>query len=184
METTPIIPIKKSGKIYWDYKTTLKQLYYSFLYPYLTYCITIWGNAPAITLWPILRTQKRAIRIIENIRYRDSTKEAFINLKMLKLPELYKVAVLLFVYKYKNGLLPSPFNNFFTTNNQIHHHATRNAHNFRVPLTKLKMASSFIKKTGVDVWNELTNRLDHQMKIGIFKRSINELLLSSYEVKQ
>ena len=162
-------------------KSTLKQLYYSFLYPYLTYCITIWGNAPATTLWPIIRAQKRSIRIIENIRYRDSTKEAFINLKMLKLPELYKFAVLLFVYKYKNMLLPLPFNNFFTMNNQIHRHNTRNADNFRVPATKLRMASSFIKKTGVTVWNDLSNRLDHQMKLGKFKTTVNNLLLSSYK---
>ena len=37
----------------------LKQLYYSFLYPYLTYCIIIWGSSSDITLWPIFRIQKR-----------------------------------------------------------------------------------------------------------------------------
>jgi hypothetical protein len=28
-------------------KDTLVQLYYSFLYPFITYCNIIWGNAPA-----------------------------------------------------------------------------------------------------------------------------------------
>ena len=64
-------------------KTTLTQLYYSFLYPYLTYCNVIWGKATENALGPIFKTPKRAIRIIENIRYRDSTKEAFHKLKIL-----------------------------------------------------------------------------------------------------
>ena len=51
----------------------LKQLYFSFLYPYLIYCIEAWGLAPDITLYPIFKLQKRAIRLIGNIRRRDST---------------------------------------------------------------------------------------------------------------
>jgi hypothetical protein len=105
-------------------QSTLKLLYYSFQYPYLTYCNVIWGNAGNNLLWPIFRAQKRAIRIIENIKYRDSTKEAFHRLNLLRLPELYKFSVLLFVYKYKNGLLPDTFNSFFVTNSQIHQYAT------------------------------------------------------------
>jgi hypothetical protein len=101
-------------------KSTLKQLYYSFQYPYLTYCNIIWGNAANNLLWPIFRAQKRAIQIIENIKYRDSTKEAFHRLNLLRLPELYKFSVLLFVYKYKNGLLPDTFSSFFVTNSQVH----------------------------------------------------------------
>ena len=129
-------------------KTTLKQLYYSFLYPYLTYCNVIWGKATENSLGPIFKTPKRAIRIIENIRYRDSTKEAFFKLKILRLPELYKFSVLLFVYKYKNNLLPGIFDSFYLMNNQVHQYPTRNAGNFRVPITKLRLASTFVKKLG------------------------------------
>jgi hypothetical protein len=96
-------------------KQTLKQLYYSFLYPYLTYCNIIWGNAPSTMLWPIFRAQKRALRIMENIKSRDTTKMAFKENRILRLPEIYCFSVLLFVYKYKNGLLPTPFLNFFMT---------------------------------------------------------------------
>ena len=38
--------------------TTMKQLYYSFLYPYMTYCNIIWGQAPSSTLWPLFKLQK------------------------------------------------------------------------------------------------------------------------------
>jgi hypothetical protein len=45
---------------------TLLQLYHAFISPYLNCCILIWGNAPASSLWPVLRLQKLAIRIVAN----------------------------------------------------------------------------------------------------------------------
>ena len=42
----------------------LTQLYYSLIYPYLTYGIAIWGNTYKSTLYPIVTLQKRAVRII------------------------------------------------------------------------------------------------------------------------
>jgi hypothetical protein len=64
--------------------TILKQLYYSFLYPFLTYCNIIWGQATNLTLWPIFRLQKRALRTVFNIRRRDSTSKASQNHRILK----------------------------------------------------------------------------------------------------
>jgi hypothetical protein len=45
---------------------TLLQLYFAFIFPYLSYCVLIWGNSPALTLWPVLRLQKIALRLIAN----------------------------------------------------------------------------------------------------------------------
>ena len=162
-------------------KQTLLQLYYSFLYPYITYCNIIWGNAPQTILWPIFRAQKRAIRIVENIRRRDSTKLAFKSLRILRLPEIYLFSVSIFVYKYKNGLLPSPFDSFYTTNSQIHNYPTRHAHQIRIPTAKTKMASTFVKKTGANIWNSLPNNIHHNMKIGVFKKLVITHLISQYD---
>jgi hypothetical protein len=161
-------------------KSTLRQLYYSFLYPYLSYCNIIWGHSSDNILWPIFRIQKRAIRVIENIRHRDSTKSAFQSLKFLRLPDIYKFSVLIFVYKFKNGLLPQIFNSFYTENSQIHGYATRNARQFRIPLTKTKISASFLKKTGVTIWNAFDDQITHTVKIGLFKRQITSLLISKY----
>ena len=43
---------------------SLTSLYYSFIYPYITYAIEIWGSLPSTKLLPILKLQKRAVRII------------------------------------------------------------------------------------------------------------------------
>ena len=43
---------------------TLIQMYHSFVFPYLIYCIEIWGNASAIHLEPLIKIQKKSIRAI------------------------------------------------------------------------------------------------------------------------
>ena len=42
----------------------IRQLYYSLIYPYLTYRIVIWGNTYKSTLYPTVTLQKRVVRII------------------------------------------------------------------------------------------------------------------------
>ena len=42
----------------------LTQLYYSLVYPFLTYGLVVWGNTYATTLKPIVTLQKQALRII------------------------------------------------------------------------------------------------------------------------
>ena len=43
---------------YFD-KETMQNLYFSFIYPYLTYCVEIWGNACNIHLDPIVKLKKK-----------------------------------------------------------------------------------------------------------------------------
>ena len=42
----------------------LNQLYYSLVYPFLTYGVIAWGNTYATTLKPVVVLQKKAVRII------------------------------------------------------------------------------------------------------------------------
>jgi hypothetical protein len=120
------------------------------------------------------------IRIIKNIKSRDSTKNAFKNLKLLRLPEIYKYSVLIFVYKFKNRLLPAIFESFYIENREIHQYSTRNANQFRTPLTKSKVAACFIKKTGVSIWKDFNSEISHSVSIGSFKRDVVTLLIKNY----
>ena len=90
------------------------------------------------------------------------------------------MAVLIFIYKFKNGLLPHIFDTFYTQNSELHRYPTRAANQLRVPLTKSKHASSFIKKSGVNLWNSQSPELSHQIKIGKFKKDIKSKYLASY----
>ena len=61
----------------------LLQLYHSFVYPYLIYCLEIWGNAADIHIDPIIKLQKKIVRIITFSKYGSSTQPLFLNLHIL-----------------------------------------------------------------------------------------------------
>ena len=64
-------------------KNALVCLYYSFIYPYITYCNHIRGTAPVSSLNKIVVLQKRAIRIICNVNRRASTDVLFRELRII-----------------------------------------------------------------------------------------------------
>jgi hypothetical protein len=161
-------------------RNTLIQLYYAFIFPYITYCNIAWGNASDVVLWPILRIQKMAIRLIANIPRRASSLPFCKLHSILRLPELYKLSVAIFMFKYKHGMLPVIFQNFFITNSDIHTYHTRNANKLRAPRTKFSHATKFIKKTGAELWNDLENVITENVKIGTFKLHLKKFLISNY----
>jgi hypothetical protein len=56
----------------------------------------------------------------------------------------------------------------------------RAANQFRIPLTKSKHASSFIKKAGVQLWNSQMPEISYHVKIGKFKKDIKAKFLEGY----
>ena len=51
----------------------LTQLYYSFIFPFLTYGLITWGNTYQSTLKPIVTLQKKALRIMSFAKYDEHT---------------------------------------------------------------------------------------------------------------
>ena len=69
-------------------KKSLVNLYHSYVYPYLIYCIESWGNAARCHLDPLFILQKRIIRIITYSNYDVSTVFIFKDLNVLPLHKL------------------------------------------------------------------------------------------------
>ena len=73
---------------YYLNRTILKQLYYAFLYPYLTYGLVVWGNTYHTNIYPIIILQKRAIRIMIHSKFDGHTSALFKSLNILKFTDL------------------------------------------------------------------------------------------------
>ena len=56
--------------------------------------------------------QKRAIRTICKLKYRDHTEPLFKKENILKVNDVFKLHVNLFMYDYRQNHLPESFNNF------------------------------------------------------------------------
>ena len=99
---------------------TLLDLYYALVYPFLTYCIIAWGNTYQTSLQPLFVLQKKAIRIITFSSFFEHTGPLFKDLNVIKLFDEVTFHIAVFMYKFKNQLLPNNFKVFFTSVKETH----------------------------------------------------------------
>jgi hypothetical protein len=142
-------------------RKSLKLLYYSFIYPYLNYGILLWGAAFNKYLTPLIRLQKKAVRIVSGANYNDSTKPIFINLEILKLEDIYKLEISKYVYRCILKLLPLSMQNIFTLASDTHNRITRQTTTLKLRVTKPRIITTKQCSTymGPFIWNSLPNNL-------------------------
>ena len=103
----------------------LTTLYYSLIYPYLTYGIILWGAACQSHLAKLTIMQKKSVRIISGAHFRAHTETLFKDLRLLKLADLYKLHVNKYVLAFIHNLLPSSLNQIITLSKKQHLHTTQ-----------------------------------------------------------
>jgi len=108
---------------------TLIGLYYALIYPFSTYGIIAWGNTYSSTLKPLYVLQKKALRqyVMTFSKFREHSSILFKALNIIKLHDLVSYQIAIFMYRYKNRLLPRVFNNFFTEVSEARQYNKRSA---------------------------------------------------------
>ena len=86
--------------------SSLRMLYFSLIYPYLFYCVSVWASTYPSNLRRLITLQKRVIRIMSRSAFDAHTDPLFKNLKSLNLESIYKLQIGKFMYQYRSGLLP------------------------------------------------------------------------------
>ena len=61
----------------------LVNLYYTLIYPFLTYGLIVWGNTYSTALQPLFILQKKAMRIVTFSKYCDHSSPLFKKYKLL-----------------------------------------------------------------------------------------------------
>ena len=69
--------------------TSLRSLHYSLVYPYLTYCVSVWGSTYHSNLNRIIVLQKKIIRIISQVSFDAHTGLLFKKQEVLKYSDIY-----------------------------------------------------------------------------------------------
>ena len=59
-------------------KKNLTNLYHTFIFPYLIYCVEVWGSACKTNLTPITLLQKKIVRILSFSDRLEHTEPLFI----------------------------------------------------------------------------------------------------------
>ena len=159
-------------------KNTLLTLYYSFIFPYLNYCIQLWGSTYKTHLKKIEILQKKVIRIIAGVNKRVHSKPIFNDLCVLTVSNVFEYNIGLIMYKYHHGWLPTVLN-MFEKNNDIHTHNTRQAQYLHTPKITSELGKMSFRFQAVKIWNNIYKFLNVDIKIGTFKKHLKTFLIKS-----
>ena len=118
-------------------KITLKNLYHSFVFPYLIYCTEIWGKLSNYSLKSYNYIAKKNVfeLLLFLITY-PHQKPLFDSLDILKFESLVIQRISLLMYKYSTGSVPSPIFDLFKKSNEVHTHFTRKSISLSTPRGK------------------------------------------------
>ena len=114
-------------------KRILLMMYNSLFLPHLYYHLILWGDE----LGRIHLLQKKVVRVIDNTNFLAHTTPIFIKLKLLPLPEIHKVSLLKFYYRFIHNSLPLYFRNLNIRRNcHYHDYNTRFKNQYTIPVHK------------------------------------------------
>ena len=154
----------------------LRNLYYAHFQSRLTYAISVWGGLMSkADLLTLHRLQKRLIRIIGNLSYREHCMPKFRSMAILTLTDEYNMSLCKLIHRIKLGLAPLPVKNLFTYNNSN----SRNV-NIILPKNKLKVVNSSFLVKAVMHWNQLNTELKQKETMKGFSKSYKVYCLSKY----
>ena len=148
----------------------LFNLYHVFIFPYLIYCVEIWGNAGDIHLLPLITLQKKIVRAITFSRFLAHTSEIFIKLDILPFKQLviHRIGILMFKTHFE--CVPSVIKSLFATNASAHRCNTRNIHKLRAAYGKHSFMYSNFRFVGTKIWNCVTDHLNINITVSKFKK--------------
>ena len=158
---------------------TLIQFYNSLVNSYLNYALLDWGSAGVTSLKPIKVLQNRAIRFMTRSSRYTRLDIDYINLRILKLEDMYQHSLSKFMYQYHNDNLPKYFQNFLDLTppsdrvRRIPNPTYRPLHCRKVSTEKS------IRFMGPKLWDKLPESIQKSNK-ALFNKELSNFLLSKY----
>ena len=151
----------------------LKMLYNAHVTSILNYCNIIWSNTYVTHVDPLIKAQKRLIRLITNSDFLAHTEPLFKQLHILNIENLRKYHLAIYFYKNLESLLPILQGH--------HHYETRNRNRPRpIRHSKTIFERSFMYQSPI-VWNELLDSgeptLTNATSLSIFKKKLKLFLV-------
>ena len=157
----------------------LIKLYYALIYPFLIYGIITWGNTYPTTIQPLSVLQKKAVRIMTFSKFDEHSSPLFKKLNIIK---LIKYHISIFMFKFHNQLLPSVFNSYFTSVENIHSYNTRATAKkcYYLPKARTNYGLFSVRYQGPKVWNMIEQQIKLSSSIHQFKQKLKIEFFSTY----
>ena len=154
-----------------------KAVYYTLFHCHLIYCLPIWSCTSLSNLNTITTLQKKAVRIVAAENFNAHTEPIFKKLKILPLQKLTLYFNLQIMQKFKQGFLPTSFNQTWSDNRVRRGDqfkiSLRNENLFNIPFARLtsslKLPLVNLPRTWEDFKNEnvkiIRNKIEFNHKL-------------------
>lgn len=139
--------------------------YHALVHSMCIYGIVAWGHSAHASR--VFGLQRRAVRVLAGIGYRDDVREFFTQLNILTLPSQYILECL--VYAHENALN-------YGTALQVHQHDTRNKNDLRVQFLRLRTSWNATLHYAPVFFNKLPPRV-RKLPLLPFKKVIKKFLV-------
>ena len=160
-------------------KAALRNLYFSFIQPFIDYCSLNWAGTPTTNLDNLRTKIKKAVRVISFKKQTDHSLPLFQQLKILPLDQEIKLKQGKFMWKLENNLIPHCIENNFTINKASMISRNSSKKKICLPLVRLDYSKRFITYSGVNLWNnEIPFTIKNAPSLGTFCK---DFLLHSIE---
>ena len=111
------------------------------------------GNSNSIH--KLLRVQKRAIRVINNTKYRHHTDPLFKRKNIVKVSDIYQLQVFSFMHDLVNNMLPGSFDDFIPVTNESNYDiTTRQRNRLYITRPRTTVSSNLPNHNFANIWNE------------------------------
>lgn len=125
----------------------LHLIYSGLIHSRLSYGILLWGGANKTTLDRLGKLQNRAIRYVTRSKYNAKAGPLFQRQNILNIHDLFVSQCLKLAYRHSHNTLPPALHEFFTLNDEIHLHDTRQSHQIHFGRARLQQANdSFLHR--------------------------------------
>ena len=162
---------------------TLKQIYYSPIYPNLHYGIMSWGNTYPSRLTKVQTKQNNCIRCIFFSHNRESSAPCLKLLDILNIEYIFKPKISLLAHKIskREANIPEVYQYHLVKVSYIHSHNTRYASNlnFHVPRVRPNYGKHTFKFAITKTWEEILTKIK-TLSYHKFKTEYERILVNSH----
>ena len=169
----------------------LKTLYYSMVYPYLTYGIPLWGNTFRTITNRLNILNKKALRVITKSNYCAHTEPLFKSMNILNFEDLHTYCTNQFSFNYIRQELPLALMNMYSyVGRREAYPQTRSRtskYTLQTRMGKSECSSRSIVCFGPKLWNSVSqllylNNAGVLVSSGCFKLRLKRQLMKKYNI--
>ena len=157
-------------------KSSLISLCYSFAFPYFIYCNHVWGSTYQTNLKNDVLVQKKSICIIAWPPCKTYAEALITSNRLTPLSNINMYMACIFVYICLQGCVPDIFNDFYTSNRNVHGRDTHQVCDLHAPYGRLHIRWNSMKEHGGNMSNSIPENVKLSESINAFRQRLHNCL--------